>query len=251
MIGTEDAIAVKLFGDTTPTGHAPEPQPATLIGDARPATRGVSLRMDEPAPTSAPAQVGEHTSRSEADVEQALYGELELPQADPPKDDEGRAIRKDAVMYGMAEAEKGIPDESFMGTVGQQVKVGDNTVQITEAIAKKALVETRTYAAELGLNKSEITSIGEAMERTYTAQPDQVAVISNREQAVELLNSEHGNDAALSLRAAQIYIAKRPRLAAMLERTGAGDDPQVVTLIARKALALHKAGRLSVPNRRK
>jgi hypothetical protein len=95
----EVQAAATLYGETTPTGPASAAQPATLIGDVRPA-RGVSLRMDEPAPASAPTQAqpqaDERTPRSEADIEQALYGELELPQADPPRDDEGRAIRKDA-----------------------------------------------------------------------------------------------------------------------------------------------------------
>jgi hypothetical protein len=120
-----------------------------------------------------------------------------------------------------------------------------NKVEFTEDMARKG--ELRTMAADLNLSSADATSVSEGLALAQTFKGDEQKTIAARESAVQLLNEEHGEQAALAARAARAFVAKNPPLAQLLERTGAGDSPQVIALVARRALALHAAGKLTIP----
>jgi hypothetical protein len=107
--------------------------------------------------------------------------------------------------------------------------------------------EVQALATELGLSRTEIASIGEGLTFAQSVRGDAQRIMAARESAVDLLNQEHGDQAKLAVRAARAYVAANPKLSAMLDRTGAGDAPQAIVLIARRALALHRAGKLTIP----
>ncbi|MBL8329343.1 MAG: hypothetical protein JNJ71_10860 [Rubrivivax sp.] len=66
--------------------------------------------------------------------------------------------------------------------------------------------------------------------------------LTNRSRAA--LTAEYGARADQVLDAARQLIAKHTQLASLLEQTGLGSHPAVVTAIARKAYALKRAGKL-------
>jgi hypothetical protein len=66
--------------------------------------------------------------------------------------------------------------------------------------------------------------------------------LNNQSRAA--LASEYGPRAEQVLDAARQLIAKHPQLATLLDQTGLGSHPAVVTVVARKAYALQRAGKL-------
>lgn len=232
MIG-DDLAAERMFGP------APSAEPATMLGTGQAPAPVVEPVAKEPEPVEPP-----RVARTDAEMEAALFGAEPMPAAELPEGDEARVIRREAAMF-TADAEQALPVSLFEGAVGQSVTLDDGTaVQITREHAKQATANVRGWASDLGLSKSEITTIKDWSSRSA----DRAQAVANRERAVQILNDEHGNDASRALRAAQAYIGMHPKLAAVLN-TGAGDDPQTVAIIARKALALHKAGKLRIGGR--
>jgi hypothetical protein len=60
------------------------------------------------------------------------------------------------------------------------------------------------------------------------------------------LNADYGNGAAQALKTAQQYVARHPKLAAVLEQTGLGSDPRVVRVVARRAMSLRAHGKFTI-----
>jgi hypothetical protein len=119
-------------------------------------------------------------------------------------------------------------------------------VTVDREMAQRALAELRSMAADLDLNTGDMAGVTEGLTFAQSIRGDPEKTITARESAVEMLNAEHGQEAALAARAARAYVAKNPKLGALLDRTGAGDSPQTIALIARRALSLHRAGKLTV-----
>lgn len=76
---------------------------------------------------------------------------------------------------------------------------------------------------------------------TGAVQPDTLAWANEARGA---LTSEYGAGADQALADARALVAKHPGLARMLDATGLGSHPAVVTRVAREARSLRKAGRL-------
>lgn len=192
----------------------------------------------EQAGQDATAEPEQHDKRT---AEQLAADAYQQPAALPaPKDAPSLAdIRNDPTWAAYpAAAEAELPREMFDQAIGQS--------GITAEQAAQATAEMRAVALDLSLSGSELQAVKAGFVRASTAQRDASGIGAAREHAVNRLNTEHGESAALAFRCARAYVTANPRLAAALDATNAGDDPEVVATIARKALALHRAGKLKV-----
>lgn len=208
------------------------------------------------APVAAPAAetplpAAEPVRRASAPAEPPADGRpAPLPFADSPVDPEMKALREDPAiaMYGRTAANAALPETMFDSVVGQSIEVNGQVVEIDQEAARKGVAELRAMAGDMELSKDDIASVSDSLVFAQSIKGDEQKVAAARDSAVEMLNAEHGNQAALAVRAARAYVAKNPKLAAGLDETGAGDSPKTILLIARRALALHKAGKLTVPS---
>lgn len=170
--------------------------------------------------------------------------EGEVPMADDPEDEDMAAIRKNWKPYP-GEVNKAIPSSYFDQYVGKKVEIEGKSVEITREMVLKTVSVMRALVGDLSLNRKESVDLVEAI-RNAKPQGDEAAAIPRREATIDALNREHGDKANKAFRAARAYVAKNPILAGILDRSELGDEPKVVVLIARKALALHEAGKLKV-----
>lgn len=241
----EAAAAQTLFGGTAPADKASgtlmvdAPKPAA---PADPATR--LFGGHEPA---TPTNEVERAPRTDDERAASIYEVDELPAPDLHDDSDMRELRNSAErrLYGHAEIQKAIPLSEFESVIGQVV----DGRTLDKALVQKGVSELRAMAADLGLDAAGVKVVRDGLARAKDFGGDEGKIIASRESAVERLNYEHGNQAALALRCARAYVAKNPKLAAILDKTRAGDDAATVAIIARKALALHKAGKLRLPSK--
>jgi hypothetical protein len=247
----EQTIAERLFGATAPA----QPAPATLATRDQPAP--------DPAPSSAPQRspTGRELTLAERmfghdpaldheppppdtrPLEERLFGDPEpLPEPTEVQDDEIVALRAD-------------PTRSFFkGDLDQvlPVKLADEVARqggLDAGHVRQFISDARAWASDLNATGDELRQIGASLETAQElAERGEEAVHEARVRATSGVFREHGDrEGELALRAAHAFVAKQPTLRAMLEATGLGDDPTTVRVIARRALALHKAGRLSIP----
>lgn len=259
---TTDELAAALYGTSTPAAtSAPAQGPASV---ARPRTEaelgaamygpGGSMQAAQPlanTDTTDTSKPQTHEHRSQEQLADALYAPEELPEAEAPADPEMLALREspERRLYGLAEAAKALPLSDFLDEVGQEIAPG---VTLTKEHVAKGVAELRAMAADLNLVRSDVNDIGRAIERFKGIdRTDRAVIAAEHDAAIDALNTAFGNEAALALRAAQAYVSKNPRLAAFLNATGAGDDARTVALIAQRALAMHKAGKLTLTPRSK
>lgn len=247
MIG-HDEMAARMFGATTPSGQEPPAGAgeSTLLVPAGAAVKVAGLVERTPTVGDTGGDAQPIRPRTDEEMARALYGtKPTLPEPDEPESEEMRDIRQspERRLFGKAEADAAVPAEMFSHLVGTRVEVGDGTLEITAPLAEKALVEVRAMVADLGLNQDDVQTMKQGFTHAQ-ALTDEASVIASRETAVEALNKEFGQQAALALRAARAYVAANPKLSRILEQTRAGDSPQAVLTIAKRALPLVKAGRL-------
>lgn len=197
--------------------------------------------MAPPAATQAPAAPQLPTAAPAAGGQ--------APASQPEVDADMKAVREDPAyrMFGVSEAARALPDNLFANAIGQTIEVDGAQVQIDEEIARSAVSELRVMAADLDLKASDMEAVNAGLAFGRTLLGDEQKTIEAREAAVDLLNTQFGQEAALAALCARVYVSKNAKLANLLERTGAGDSPQVVGLVAKRALALHKAGKLTLP----
>lgn len=106
------------------------------------------------------------------------------------------------------------------------------------------LMEAREVAADAGLSLADICTLRD-IDRVIKANPPTDETIAAwREEAIDRMNREFGNDAAGAMRDARTFIARDPRFAKALERDGRGDHPETVMLFARLARKARNEGRL-------
>lgn len=248
---TSEQIAAAMYGspaDVAPAqpsavGHAPAQAP---VGNARSADQlAAAMYKSDPRPeATAPAAPAAQVRKSDQ-IAAALYPtDTEVPEINASHDEDIKALRQDP-LHGRytADIDRAIPANEFDSHVGKEAA----GMKITPEAAKKAVGELRAAAADLSLGQDEIQAVKLGIARCKELVGNQEKTIASRDSAVDLLNNAHGNEAALALRCARAYVAKNPKLTTLLEQTRVGDHPQTVALIAAKALALHKAGKLRLP----
>jgi hypothetical protein len=204
------------------------------------------------APAAAAPAAAQQPGRTEAQLADALYGKAEpLPVAEPLADKELQALRDDGAhrMYSVPEAERAVRADIFDGSVGQMFEVDGQSVEFTQESARKAATELRAMAADLALTESEMAAVQDSLAFGQSIKGDAEKIAAARATAISKLGEEFGERAGFAADAARAFVAKNPRLAAVLDRTGAGDSPQVILRIARRAVALHGEGKLTVGGR--
>lgn len=238
MTGADD-MAVRMFGDSSPSNTAPA---GSTMVDTPPTQTPTQVLFGDAA--AAPEPLTKSEPRTDAEMAEGLYAEEEAPPADAPSDEGMQAIRRDAAMFP-AEAEKAIALSEFDVTLGVTGLVDGQEVTVTKPILRKAVSEIRAMTADIGMNQQEAADFVANIKRIGTSKPiPEDQRIPNREKAVDMLNREHGNEAARALKAARRYVGMNPKLSTILERSGLGDDPATVVTIARRALGLVRAGKL-------
>lgn len=212
----------------------------------------LAARMYPSMQSTTTTAVGEPAApapQSDPQMSRSVSGDAGLPTGvEPHPDPEMQALREDHAerMYSRPEAERAIPDGVFDRLIGQSIEIDGQEVTFSAELAQKGVIELRAIAADLQLSKGDMAVVSESFALAQSFKGDEQKTIAARESAVELLNAQHGQEAALAARAAREFVARNPKLAQVLEQTGAGDAPQVVALVARRALALHKAGKLTL-----
>lgn len=105
--------------------------------------------------------------------------------------------------------------------------------------------EWHRVAADVGASQSDVElflSEGRALAKTPPS-PEQKTQM--RADASRQLGTVYGAGADKAIAAAQRLVARDPRLAAMLDRTGLGDSPKVVMRLAELANSQRARGRLA------
>lgn len=235
-------MAMRMFGDSSPSNTAPA---GSTMVDTPPIQTPTQVLYADEAP--APEPLPESAPRTDEEMAQGLFDEEDTPPPEVPETEEMQSIRRESAMFP-AEAVKEIALSEFDQIVGHTIPMDDgSTLTVTKEVTRKAAAEVRAMASDLSLSRDEIKAVREAFNRSASLKnADEQTRIASREKAVDLLNREHGNEAARAFKAARSYIAKNPKLASMLERSGLGDDPETVATIARRALGLVRSGKLRV-----
>lgn len=169
---------------------------------------------------------------------------IDMPPAEVPEDDDMKAIRSEWTFYP-AEVNKSVSHQVFDEAIGTTIQIGDQSVEVTRKLVNKVVSEVRATVGDLGMNAEEAKAFVSSVKRAGKGEAPQDRV-PGRESAVEMLNAEHGVNAAQALRAARAYVEKNPKLGRVLELSGLGDDPATVATIARRAFALQRSGKLKV-----
>lgn len=229
-----------LFPSMQPDAPAPEPVAETLITSApvQPATPAAEPVHDSPA-----ANLSED-ARLEASGER-LFNKDPEPFVDSNAPEEVQALREADPSRRMYSAQTvyatDLPDADFEAVVGQK---GPDGAPFTQEQAVQAAATFREIAADLTLSATDVRELVPII-KAPPPTPEQQA--SNRAVAFQWLNEAHGDQAGFALAAAQALVARDPRVAALLDRSGAGDDVRVVSKIVASALKLAAAGKLKVP----
>ncbi len=158
-------------------------------------------------------------------------------QADDEVDPEFAALRADRMYDGIASA---VPDDLLADVVGQTL--GDG-FEVTPELAQAATTEMRAILIDLQATPADVASFAEALRQPMPA--EQAA-----DASIELLNSSYGDRATHAMRCARRFVEMNPKLGAVLDRAGMGNDPRVVRVIAARAVALERTGRLTVKGTR-
>jgi hypothetical protein len=226
--------AVKALYPTMAGTEKQEAPPAAAAAAAPPAAPPAAAAPAAAAPAAATNDSARAGGQAELDVH---------------PDAEMQALREDTTysLYRRPEAERAIPEGVLDALVGKSIEVDGQAVEMTQQLARKGVTELRAMAADLSLSATEVAAVENNMAFAQSIRGDEQKTIAAREAAVQMLNEEHGNQASLAAQAARAYVAKNPKLAQVLDQSGAGDVPDVIALVARRALALHKAGKLTIP----
>lgn len=106
------------------------------------------------------------------------------------------------------------------------------------------LEEAREIAADAGFSLADINTLRDIDRQIKANPPTTETRAAWREEAIDRMNREFGNDAAQAMRDARTFIAKDPRFAHALELNGRGDHPETVMTFARLARRARMEGRL-------
>lgn len=117
---------------------------------------------------------------------------------------------------------------------------------ITPEAREHAAGVWREVAADLELAPADLRELVPVFQ---AERPSEEVQASNRSASLQWLVAEHGDRAGFALEAAQALVARDPRVAALLDHSGAGDDVRVVKKIVAAALRQVASGKLKMPKK--
>jgi hypothetical protein len=103
--------------------------------------------------------------------------------------------------------------------------------------------EFREMSVDLGMGKQDL----EVFKRSFSSVVEPASLEQKatwHDEAVHQLNQTYRHDAKGALRDAIKFVNQDPRRAAMLDRSGAGDKPEMILLMAKLARQARAAGKL-------
>jgi hypothetical protein len=232
---------------------APEPVAETMLTDAPQvaADKSTVSRMypTMPAtPTVAPAAEAEPaaetmlTDAPQAEADKSLYPSMneEKPFVDSNAPDAVKALRdadKDRRMFS--------PQRAYASDL--PASIFDRVEGITAEVREQAAGVWREVAADLQIPPVEVRELV----GIFQAPPPPPEVQeANRSASMKWLIDQHGDRAGHVLEAAQALVARDPRVAALLDHSGAGDNPKVVAKIVASALRQVASGKLKMPKKK-
>lgn len=206
----------------------------SMAAAVEPAATIPATPVPAPAPAPAPAPPPGPNVSSDAEVEAVAAAFEHIERAIP---DTIREMRQADAARRLV----GSPQREFAAVLTEeQARAAFPHVspQVVDAVTHEA----REVLADLGLTGAE------ARDLFQPDQPDgfdpRAPLEQHYDAMVDLLNDEFGNDATRAYKAAQALAQRDPRVARVLDQTGAGNNPRVVLALARAGLRLQRAGKL-------
>lgn len=123
--------------------------------------------------------------------------------------------------------------------MGERMYGASNRVELPDGLDLSAfddssLAENIPFlAAEVGANQSDIQNLAQLFSDYQRSPNDDQARSEAAESTMEQLRREHGQDLNRKLQRAHSLVASIPGLGDFLDRTGAGNDPQVAAELIR------------------
>lgn len=244
MIGSMDAIAERMYPGLA-KGPAPVPfTPAAAAPAAKPIAASSSdaelaARMgykdapvaDQPRPL-APGSEEERASRMPYEQNKSAP-EVVDPVAIAPIPEAVQALRDADSARRLYSPQKTYAEALPLDMIQDEAPAN---------IKAAAVAELREIAADVGATPDQVMAlraVGHSMPAVVTLEQR----TAWHEEAVDLLNAEFGQGAAMALKDATRLVNRDPRLAALFA-SGLGDHPQAVLTMARLARAQRSAGKL-------
>jgi hypothetical protein len=215
-----------LFPSMQPDTPAPEPVAETLITSA----------PVQPATTAAEAMYPSMPDATEPEQPEAQPADVNPLESHTPE--EVKALRDADPTRRLYSAQ-----ETYKGELSAEVFDSVEGEGITPEVRQQAAATWREIAADIELSPVEVRELIPVFQAPPPT-PDQQA--SNRAVAMQWLVDQYGDGAGAALEAAQSLVARDPRVAALLEHSGAGDDPRVVKKVVAVALKQVRAGKLKI-----
>ena len=206
----ESTMAGRLFGG--------DPAPAA---DVTPETEPVVPLTEQPTTTNEP----------EAQPAERTFDEV-LPAAI-------KALREGDVGRRMY--------DTIDPSIAAAMPNGDEEGAYSPAVKAELSRQFSRMATDMDLDGDDVQAITIAARQIAATPADAAAIAALRVEhrsAIDALNNAFGEDARAAFDAALLLVKRDPRTAAWLDRSRAGDDPQVIVRICRRALAAKRSGRL-------
>lgn len=183
-------------------------------------------------------------------------GMVPLETAAPPADNSQPAADDSAAMPLASPAQNGglasIPENIAAlrkGTLYDPALTFRHDLHLTSPelppeAAETAGAELRRMAGDIGLSSPELRDVVAVAKGIDRSPPDEATEDRWRSEATHELSHRYGPQAHEALTLARALVARDPRMGAVLESLNLGNHPRVVMLLAERAYAERKAGRL-------
>lgn len=232
------ARAATLYPSSAPS---PEPFPALAInGDPQP-------EAPEPAGATSPDATKLYPDSPEAEpsLPPKVQGDKRLSAPPPPLDVE-KHLPDDIKNLRSEDAERRLysPQQTYSNVIPDDMfeQHGTVPVEISPEVQTAIIREYRELAADTGLSHDDVQLL---KDRTMALHASPVSQEQQQAEARQRLAAEFGPEGvANALKAANALLNRDPRVRALLQGWGLGDDPDTVVLVARAAVRERTKGRL-------
>jgi hypothetical protein len=203
-----------------------------LYPSATPAAAPAPQAAAAPAPVAASPAPAASPETADTRVDELYAGPAEAAPLAVPENI--RALRK---------ASESTADMLYGATAVDPVIAGIfEGAELTVPERKAASVEMTRMARDVGLDQDDLAEMASRAPDVRQLTPEQVG--RNQAEAARMLREAFGDQAAQALADAQKLALRDPRTAALLDKTGLGNDPQTILKFARLAVRERSRGRL-------
>lgn len=204
---------------------------------------GSPPKPDAPEPTA--DRSDEHPLERKARMAEVLYGKpaTDEPPARHTEDstepeakgfeptDEALALRANPGYVVDDEVNAMVKDEAYVEILGEEQ-------------GHLAAAEVRAVCNDLCLQAEDLTEIGTAIQAAHDNRYTDSEREQMRTEGIALVYETFGARAGEAIAAAKALVARDPRVKALMNTTGIGDDPQVILRFARAGMTARNRGLL-------